>query len=461
MTRLLIANGTVVTANATARADVLVEGGRVARLLAPGAYPGPVSRRIDAANRLILPGGIDVHTHLDLPVGAFSSSDDFETGTIAAAFGGTTCVIDYATQDRGERLHDALARWMQRAEDKAVIDYGFHMIVVDLTDAVERELDDLVVSGVPSFKVFMAYPGRLQLDDGAIERVLRRAGRNGALTCLHAENGPAIETLIRDARAAGHLAPTYHALTRPAALEAEATARGIALAARAGAPLYVVHVSAGEAAAAIADARARGHQVYGETCPQYLCLTADAYDEPGFGGAKYVMSPPLRSAGDQARLWDALGAGALQVVATDHCPFLLHGQKDRGLHDFSLIPNGAPGIETRLMLLHDAGVRQGRLTLNQFVDLTATQPARLFGLYPRKGTIAPGSDADLVVWDQERHVTLRADTLHMRVDYSPYEGRTVTGAPDIVIAGGEVIVEDGRFTGRAGAGRFLPREPRG
>jgi dihydropyrimidinase len=461
LTRLLIANGTVVTATSTMRADVLVEGGRVARLLEPGAFPGPVSRCIDATGRLVLPGGIDAHTHLDLPVGDFSSSDDFETGTIAAAFGGTTCVIDYATQARGEHLHDALGRWMRRADGKAVVDYGFHMIVVDLTDAVERELDDLVRSGVPSFKVFMAYPGRLQLDDAAIARVLRRAGRNGGLTCLHAEDGPAIEALIRDARAAGRLAPKYHALTRPAGCEVEATARGIALASGAGAPLYVVHVSAGGAAAAIAGARAQGRQVYGETCPQYLCLTADAYDEPGFDGAKYVMSPPLRSAQDQGVLWDALGAGALQVVATDHCPFLLHGQKDRGLDDFSLIPNGAPGIETRLMLLHDAGVRRGRLTLNQFVDLTATQPARLFGLYPRKGTIAPGSDADLVVWDPERAVTLRAETLHMRVDYSPYEGRTVTGAPDVVIAGGDVIVEGGRFTGRAGAGRFLPREPRG
>jgi dihydropyrimidinase len=461
MARLLIANGTVVTATSTGRADVLVEGGRIARLLEPGAFAGPVSLRIDATDRLVLPGGVDVHTHLDLPVGDFSSSDDFETGTIAAAFGGTTCIVDYATQDRGERLHDALGRWMQRAEGKAVIDYGFHMIVVDLTSAVERELDDLVVSGVPSFKVFMAYPGRLQLDDGAIERVLRRAGRNGALTCLHAENGPAIEMLVREARAAGHVAPKYHAFTRPAECEREATARGIALAAKAGAPLYIVHVSAGAAAAAIAGARANGQQVYGETCPQYLCLTAGAYDEPGFDGAKYVMSPPLRSAEDQARLWDALGAGALQVVATDHCPFLLHGQKDRGRDDFSLIPNGAPGIETRLMLLYDAGVRHGRLTLNQFVDLTATQPARLFGLYPRKGTIAPGSDADLVVWDPAREVTLGAQTLHMRVDYSPYEGRTVTGAPDLVIAGGEVIVDGGRFAGRPGAGRFLRREPRG
>ena len=461
MPRLLIANGTVVTATASVRADVLIEAGRVSRLLAPGELPGPVGRIVDATDRLVLPGGIDVHTHLDLPVGEFSSSDDFETGTIAAAFGGTTSIIDYATQAHGERLHDALDRWMSRAEGKAVIDFGFHMTVVGVTDAVERELDEMVALGVPSFKVFMAYAGRLQLDDGAIVRVLRRAGRNGALTCLHAENGAVIEVLVREARAAGRLAPKYHALTRPAALEAEATARGIALAAFAGAPLYVVHVSAGAAAAAIADARARGHQVHGETCPQYLCLPADAYDEPGFDGAKYVMSPPLRSAQDQARVWDALGSGALEVVATDHCPFLLHGQKDRGRHDFSLIPNGVPGIETRLLLLHDAGVRTGRLTLHQFVDAVATRPARLFGLYPRKGTIAPGSDADLVVWDPAREVTLHADTLHMRVDYSPYEGRTVVGAPDVVIAGGEVIVEGGTFVGRRGAGRFLARDPRG
>lgn len=461
MSRLVITNGTVVTSAASVRADVLVEHGRIARLIEPGAAAGPVDRVIDATGRLILPGGVDVHTHLDLPVGDFSSSDDFETGTIAAACGGTTCLVDYATQARGGRLQDALDAWMARADGKAVIDYGFHMCVADAGAALEPQMDDLVRAGVTSFKVFMAYPGRLQIDDGAIVRVLRRAGRLGALTCLHAENGDVIEMLVREAKAAGQRAPVFHARTRPAALETEATTRGIALAAFAGAPLYVVHVSAGGAAEAIAAARARGQQVYGETCPQYLCLTESAYDEPGFGGAKYVMSPPLRSGHDQARVWAALASGALQVVATDHCPFNLSGHKDRGRDDFSRIPNGAPGIETRLLLLHGEGVATGRLTIEQFVDLTATQPAKLFGLYPRKGTIAPGSDADLVVWDPARAVTLRAADLHMRVDYSPFEGRTVTGAPDLVLARGEVVVEGGRFVGRRGAGRYLPREPRG
>ncbi|MCX6551605.1 MAG: dihydropyrimidinase [Acidobacteria bacterium] len=458
---LRIANGTVVSSTASVRADVLVEGGRIARLLPRGEPTPGVGRIVDATDRLVLPGGIDVHTHLDLPVGDFSSSDDFETGTIAAACGGTTCIIDYATQDRGERLGTALDRWQRKAEGRAVIDYGFHMVVVDLTDDVEREMDAIVAAGVPSFKVFMAYPGRLQIDDGAIVRVLRRTARNGGLTCLHAENGAVIEMLVQEALAAGRVEPRIHALTRPPALEAEATTRGIALAAFADAPLYVVHVSAAGAAHAIADARARGQQVFGETCPQYLALTAEAYEEPGFDGAKYVMSPPLRSRADQEVLWGALGRGEIQTVATDHCPFNMAGQKDRGRHDFSRIPNGAPGIETRLALLYDLGVRSGRLTINRFVDLTSAQPAKLFGLYPRKGAIEAGADADLVVWNPSRAQTLSASTLHMRVDYNPYEGRTVVGAPEMVIAGGEVIVEDGRFAGRPGAGRFLPRERRG
>jgi dihydropyrimidinase len=454
---LLIANGTVVTPSGTCRADVLVEGEYVAAI---GATTRPVAdREIDATGLLVLPGGIDVHTHLDLPSGDTRSTDDFRSGTVAAACGGTTCIIDYATQTRGKTLHDGLASWMGRAEGNAVIDYGFHMTIVDLNDEVEREMDDLVAEGVPSFKVFMAYPGRMMLDDGSIFRVLRRTAANGGMVCLHAENGDVIDVLVREALRLGHTAPKYHALTRPAALEGEATTRGCQLAALAGAPLYVVHVTAAEAVEAIALARRAGQPVYGETCPQYLCLTEEAYSEPGFGGAKYVMSPPLRSRSDQDRLWLGLSRDELQTIATDHCPYNMHGQKSRGLYDFSKIPNGAPGIETRMSLVYDAGVGSGRISLTRFVELTATAPARLFGLYPRKGAIVPGADADLVLFDPERKVTLSAAALHMRVDYSPYEGRTVVGAVDTVLSRGRVIVERGQFTGGTGEGRFIRRSP--
>ena len=458
MDTLLVANGTVVTASGTSRADVLVEGDRIAAI---GSIPRPPAARvIEAAGKLVLPGGIDVHTHLDLPFSDTSSSDDFRSGTIAAACGGTTCIIDYATQKAGGRLRAALDEWMGRADGASVIDYGFHMTIVEMTDQVEREMDEMVAEGVPSFKVFMAYRGRMMLDDGSIFRVLRKTAGNGGLVCLHAENGDVIDVLVRDALRQGHAEPRYHALTRPPALEGEATSRGCRLAALAGAPIYVVHVTAAEAVEALAAARRAGQPAYGETCPQYLCLTEQAYNEPGFGGAKYVMSPPLRSQAAQDRLWLALSSDELQTIATDHCPFNLHGQKERGLHDFSKIPNGAPGIETRMSLIYDAGVRTGRISLTRFVELLSTNPARLFGLYPRKGELAAGADADLVVFDPERKVTLSASTLHMRVDYNPFEGRTVVGAVDTVLSRGRVMVELGRFTGVTGGGRFVPRAPR-
>ncbi len=458
MDRLLIANGTLATAAGTSRADVLVEGERVAAVGAGGARPA--DRVIDATGLIVMPGAIDVHTHLDLPSGEFHSSDDFRTGTVAAACGGTTCIIDYATQSRGHGLRDALEAWTARAEGRAVIDFGFHMTVVEAGDTLEREMDEMVAAGVTSFKVFMAYRGRMMLDDGTIFRVLRRTAENGGLVCLHAENGDVIDVLVREALQRGDTAPKFHALTRPAALEGEATARGCRLAALARARLYVVHVSAAEAVDAIASARRVGQEVYGETCPQYLCLTDEQYDEPGFGAAKYVMSPPLRSKADQDRLWQGLAGGDLQTIATDHCPYNLEGEKSRGRNDFSRIPNGAPGIETRLSLVHDAGVRTGRLSLTKFVDLMSTAPAKVFGLYPRKGTIAPGSDADLVLFDPAKPVTLSASALHMRVDYSPYEGRTVTGGVVSVLSRGRVIVERGHFVGGTGGGRFVAREPR-
>jgi dihydropyrimidinase len=454
--RTVIRNGTVVSAADTYRADVLVDGERVTAI---GTFPADIDAdaSIDAAGRLVLPGAIDVHTHLDMPFGGTMAADDFESGTVAAAHGGTTTVVDFAMQSKGQRLHDAWVAWARKAEGKAVIDYGFHMIVTDLNDQVEREMDDLVREGITSFKVFMAYKGALMLDDAGIFRLLLRSRENGALVSVHAENGDVIDVLVRRALAAGQTSPRYHALTRPAGAEAEATRRAIALAEMAGARIYIVHLSAAEALEAVSRARRRGARVLAETCPQYLFLSSDNYDEPGFDGAKYVMSPPLRAKETQGHLWRGLAAGDLQTVATDHCPFRMSDQKILGRDDFSKIPNGAPGIETRLSLLYDGGVRTGRISLNRFVDVTSTSPAKIFGLYPRKGTIAPGSDADLVVFDPEKRAVISAKTHHMKVDYNPYEGREVVGVAQTVLSRGRTIVEDGRFVGGKGCGLFLKR----
>ena len=454
--RTLIRHGIVVTPEGAAVRDVLVEGERIARV--GPRLEASADRRVDATGKYVIPGGVDVHTHLDMPYGDFTSADDFATGTIAAAFGGTTCIVDFAVQDRGGSLHEALATWQAKAAGQAVVDYGFHVIVTDLPPAREREMDELVAEGVTSFKLFTAYPDRLMVDDATIFRALLRTAANGGLVMMHAENGGVIEVLQQQAVAAGRTGPRQHALTRPALGEAEATHRSIALAELAGAPVYIVHISAAEAVDEVVRARARGVPVYGETCPQYLFLTDDLYDAPGSDGSRYVMSPPLRDRRAQERLWRALAAGELQAVATDHCPFRL---ADKHAHpEFTRIPGGAPGIETRMSLLYDGGVVQGRFGVERFVELTATGPAKLFGLYPRKGTIAPGSDADLVIWDPLRTHTLSAATHHMRVDCSPYEGRVVQGAPDVVFVRGEPVVEGGAFVGRPGAGRFLRRSSR-
>lgn len=456
--RTLIRHGTVVTAAGPERADVLVEGAHIARVGDP--ISAEADRTIDATGKYVLPGGIDVHTHFDMPYGDTVTADDFESGTIAAACGGTTCVVDFAVQEPGRPLREALDAWHARADGKAAVDYGFHCIVCDAGPGLETEMDALIAEGVPSFKVFTAYPGRLMLDDAAIFRALRRTRENGGTVMVHAENGGAVEVLQRAARAEGRTAPVEHARTRPPLAEAEATHRVIALAEMAGAPVYVVHVSAAEAAEEIAGARARGAAVVGETCPHYLLLTDELLDQPGFEGAKYVCSPPLRDRRAQERLWRALVAGELDVVATDHCSFRMKDQKAAGRDDFTRIPGGLPAVETRMSLLFDAGVHHGRFDIARFVALTAEQPAKLFGLWPRKGAIAPGADADIVVWDPEREVSLDAAALHMRVDYSPYEGRVARGAPTVVLAGGRVVVEDGRFVGRAGAGSFVRRAPR-
>jgi dihydropyrimidinase len=456
--RTLIKNGTVVTAADTYLGDVLIEGERISTI--GTALEVDADRVIDAAGKYVLPGGIDVHTHLDMPFGGTTSADDFESGTIAAAHGGTTSIVDFAIQYKGERLHTAWENWARRAEGKAAIDYGFHMIITDLTDEVEKEMDELVCQGITSFKLFMAYRGVLMLDDGSIFRALLRTGKNGGTICMHAENGDVIDVLVRRALAEGHTSPKFHALTRPARAEAEATYRAICLAEMAEVPIYIVHLSAAEALEKVTEARDRGLPAYAETCPQYLFLSNDNYEEPGFDGAKYVMSPPLRPKAGQKELWRGLASNDLQAISTDHCPFCMKEQKELGLGDFSKIPNGAPGIETRMSLVYDGGVRAGRISLNRFVELTSTSPAKIFGLYPRKGTIAPGADADIVVFDPERRLTLSAKTLHMKVDYSPYEGRQVRGVPETVLSRGRVIVEAGRFVGRAGGGSFIKRQPR-
>jgi dihydropyrimidinase len=455
---ILIKNGTIVTATDLYVGDVYVEGDRITTIGV--SLDLPADRVIDAAGKYVIPGGIDVHTHLDMPFGGTTSADDFESGTIAAAHGGTTTVVDFAIQYRGQTLHHAWETWMEKAAGKAAIDYGFHMIVTELNDQVEQEMDALVRQGVTSFKLFMAYPGVFMLDDASIFKALLRTGNNGGTICMHAENGGVIDVLVQRALAEGRTAPKYHALTRPVRAEAEATHRAIALAEIAGVPIYIVHLSSAEALEMVTEARDRGLHAYAETCPQYLFLSDDNYEEPGFDGAKYVMSPPLRGRETQDKLWRGLAFNDLQCISTDHCPFCMKEQKELGRDDFSKIPNGAPGIETRMSLVYDGGVRTGRMSINRYVEVTSTSPAKIFGLFPRKGTIAPGSDADIVVFDPNGTQTLSVKTLHMKVDYNPYEGRQVTGVAETVISRGQVIVDAGTFTGRAGAGSFLKRGTR-
>jgi dihydropyrimidinase len=458
MATLLIRNGIVITATDLYEGDVFVDGEKIVAI--GSSLQMKADRVIDAQRKYVVPGGIDVHTHLDMPFGGTTSADDFESGTIAAAHGGTTSIVDFAIQYKGQTLHHAWETWMKKAERKAAIDYGFHMIITDLSDQVEEEMDALVRQGVTSFKLFMAYPGVFMLDDASIFKALLRTGKNGGTICMHAENGGVIDVLVKRALAEGKTAPKYHALTRPARAEGEATHRAIALAEIADVPIYIVHLSAAEALDMVTEARDRGVPAFAETCPQYLFLSYDNYEEAGFNGAKYVMSPPLRPKETQERLWRGLAFNDLQAISTDHCPFCMKEQKTLGRDDFSKIPNGAPGIETRMSLVYDGGVRSGRISLNRFVELTSTSPAKIFGLFPRKGTIAPGSDADIVIFDPEKKVRLSQKTLHMKVDYNPYEGRTVQGVSEAVISRGKVIVENGKFVGRAGDGVFLKRSAR-
>jgi dihydropyrimidinase len=453
----IIRNGTIVTATDTYAADIGISGGKISAVAAQLPIEN-AGRVIDAAGRLVIPGGIDVHTHLDMPFGGTTSADDFETGTTAAAFGGTTTLIDFAIQYKGQTLRQAFDTWMKKAHDKAVTDYAFHCIITDLGAAQLEEMGQLIREGVTSFKLFMAYPGVFMLDDATIFRAMSQAAKHAGFICMHAENGGAIDVIVQKALAEGKRAPKYHALTRPTTAEAEATSRAIALAEMAGAPVYIVHLSCNEALEKVREARDRGLPVYAETCPQYLYLSLENFDVPGFEGAKYVFTPPLREKWHQEKLWQGLARDTLQVVSTDHCPFCFKEQKELGKDDFTKIPNGGPGIEHRLSLIYTGGVHAKRFSANRFVELVSTAPAKLFGLYPRKGTIAVGSDADLVIFDPDEQQVISAKTHHMRVDYSMFEGIRVTGVPKTVLSRGSTVIDQGKFVGRPGAGQFVRRQ---
>jgi dihydropyrimidinase len=455
--RTLISNGTVVTADGSYEADVLIDGERIAQLGAGLSGSGvSADETIDARGRWVIPGAIDVHTHMELPFGGTFAKDTFETGTRAAAFGGTTSIVDFAVQSKGKSLREGLDAWHAKAEGNAVADYGFHMIMSDVNDATLKEMDKLVAEGVPDFKLFTAYPGVFYSDDGAIFRAMQQTGKNGGLIMMHAENGMAIDIVAADLVADGKTDPLYHGIARYPIFEGEATNRVIRLAEAAQVPVYIVHLSARDALNAVRDARDRGSPAFAETCPQYLFLSIDDMGN-GFEGAKFVCSPPLRSVDHQDELWTGLVKDDLQVVSTDHCPFDFKGQKDLGKGDFRKVPNGLPGVEDRVDLLHDGGVVAGRMTRERWVEVISTAPAKLFGMYPQKGAVAVGSDADLVVYDPGRKRKISAKTHHMNVDYSCYEGRSVQGGSDVVLSRGSVIVRDGKFTGRKGHGKFVKR----
>jgi dihydropyrimidinase len=463
--KTLISGGTVVNASGPFAADVLVDGEAIAALVAPGStesnsWRDGADRVIDATGLYVIPGAVDGHTHMEMPFGGTFSVDTFETGTRAAAFGGTTTIIDFAIQSKGKSLREGLDAWHAKAEGKCAIDYGFHMIVSDVTDSSLKEMDLVVDEGVTSFKLFMAYPGVFYSTDGEILRAMQQAATNASTIMMHAENGIAIDVLVAQALARGEGDPRFHGLTRPSLLEGEATHRAIALARVAGAPLYIVHLSAAEALEEVVAARDLGQSVFAETCPQYLFLSDADLAREGFEGAKFVCSPPLRPESTHADLWRGLRTDDLSVVSTDHCPFCFKEQKELGLGDFSKIPNGIPGVEHRLDLIFQ-GVDQGEISLERWVEVTSTTPARLFGLFPKKGVVAPGSDADLVLYDPKATQTFSAATHHMNVDYSAYEGMSVQGRVTTVLSRGTVIIENNQYVGRAGSGQFLRRGANG
>ena len=466
MARTVITGGTVVTATETMAADVLIDGEKVVALAAPGSHQWTegANQIIDASGKYILPGGIDVHTHMELPFGGTVAADTFETGTRAAAFGGTTTIVDFAVQVKGQSAMEGYEAWMEKADGNCAIDYGFHMITGDINDQTLKEMDMLVDEGVTSFKLFMAYPGLFYSDDGEIVRAMQTAAENGSTICMHAENGIAIDVLVEQALARRETDPIHHGIVRKSILEGEATHRAIRLAELTGAPLYIVHLSAKEALDEVTVARDRGSNVFAETCPQYLFLSLDNMGN-GFDGAKYVCSPPLRdrAAGHQESLWRGLKTNDLQIVSTDHCPFCMGDhhtfgtQKQLGQGDFTKIPNGMPGVEPRMPLIYNGGVVEGRIGLNRFVEVTATTPAKMFGMYPDKGTIAIGADADIILLDPNGKLTISVETHHMDVDYSAYEGWELSGSIDTVLSRGKVIVDRGEYHGTPGDGRYLRR----
>ncbi|MGG4490767.1 dihydropyrimidinase [Metabacillus idriensis] len=452
----IIKNGIIVTAADTYKADILVEGEQIAAIGCN--LPEEGAEIVDAKGCYVFPGGIDPHTHLDMPFGGTVTRDDFESGTMAAAFGGTTTVIDFCLTEKGKPLKDAIQTWHEKSKDKAVIDYSFHLMISEINEDVLGELPAVInEEGISSFKVFMAYKNVFQADDETLFRTLLTAKELGGLVMVHAENGDVIDYLTKKALAEGKTDPIYHALTRPPEVEGEATGRAAQLTGLAGSQLYVVHVSCADAVEKIAEARSKGFDVWGETCPQYLVLDQTHLEKPDFEGAKYVWSPPLREKKHQDVLWNALKTGVLQTIGSDQCSFDFKGQKDLGKGDFTKIPNGGPIIEDRLSILFSEGVTKGRISLNQFVDLTSTKSAKLFGLYPKKGTIAVGSDADLVLFDPSAERTISAETHHMAVDYNAFEGLQVTGEPVSVLSRGEFVVKDKQFAGKAGRGNYQKR----
>ena len=453
--KTVIRNGRIVTAVDDYHADILIEDGTVAMIAR--SIEAEADRVIDAKGRLVIPGGIDPHTHMELPFGGTSASDDFDTGTVAAAHGGTTTIIDFAVQSKGQTLKQAVDVWHAKADGKASIDYGFHLICTDLPDPRLKEMKSLIDEGVSSFKLFMAYPGVFLVDDGTIFKAMQHAGEYGGLICMHAENGVVIDVIVQQALARGHTAPKYHALTRPTKAEAEGVHRAIALADMAGSPVYIVHLSCSDSLDEVTRARDLGIPAFAETCPQYLFLDYSVYEQPGFEGAKYVMTPPIREQWNQDKLWRGIQGNDLQVISTDHCPFCMKEQKELGLNDFTKIPNGGPGVEHRMSLVYDGGVVGGRISVNRFVEITSTAQAKIFGLFPRKGTIAVGSDADIVIFDPDEVMTISAKTHHMRVDYSAYEGRKVRGVTKTVLSRGELVIDEGKYVGRKGHGSFLKR----
>jgi dihydropyrimidinase len=466
MATTFIRGGTVVGATGSAPADVLVDGDTIAAVLAPGSpalgvdLAATADTVVDASGKYVVPGGVDAHTHMEMPFGGTSASDTFETGTTAAAWGGTTTIIDFVVQRTGERVQDGLASWHQKAGGNCAIDYAFHQIVGGVDDDSLKAMDELIGEGVTSFKLFMAYPGVFYSDDGQILRAMQTAANNGSMIMMHAENGTAIDVLVQQALSRGETDPIYHGYTRPWETEEEATHRAIMLARLTGAPLYVVHMSAKQAVAELQRHREQGFNVFGETCPQYLYLSLEEQlGAPGFEGAKWVCSTPLRARAEehQEELWRYLRTGALSVVSTDHCPFCFKEQKELGLGDFSKIPNGIGSVEHRMDLLYQ-GVVDGRISKERWVELSSTTPARMFGLYPRKGVVAPGSDADLVVYDPNGHTSIGiGKTHHMNMDYSAWEGFEIAGHVDTVLSRGSVVVDGGEFLGRAGHGQFLRR----